>query len=40
MVYTTVAALLGGRVTLDSDPGRGTRVVLEIPAVAPAARAA
>lgn len=40
MVYTTVTALLGGRVMLDSALGHGTRVVLEIPAVAPAARAA
>jgi signal transduction histidine kinase len=40
MVFTTVTTLLGGRVALDSVQGRGTRVVLEIPAIAPVARAA
>jgi signal transduction histidine kinase len=40
MVYTTVTKLLGGRVTLESVQDRGTRVVLEIPAIAPVAQAA
>lgn len=39
MVQSTVTTLLGGRVTLDSGPGRGTRIVLEIPTSAPIERA-
>jgi signal transduction histidine kinase len=40
MVYTTVTTLLGGRVEVDSAPGRGTRVHLVVPTVAPHSRAA
>jgi len=40
MVYTTVTTLLGGRVEVDSAPGRGTRVHLVVPTVAPQSHAA
>ena len=35
LVYTIVTGLLGGRVELHSEPGRGTRVMIDIPLSAP-----
>lgn len=35
LVYGIVTGLLGGSITLDSEPGRGTRVIIELPRVAP-----
>lgn len=35
LVYTIVTGLLGGQVDLQSTPGRGTRVVVDIPLSAP-----
>jgi PAS domain S-box-containing protein len=37
IVYSIVANCLGGRLTLDSEPGKGTRIQLILPRVAPPA---
>jgi PAS domain S-box-containing protein len=37
IVYSIVTNYLGGRLTLDSEPGKGTKVQLILPRVAPAA---
>src|SRR6266849_596846 len=40
IVYSVVTNCLGGRLALDSEPGKGTRIRLVLPRVAPAALAA
>ena len=40
IVYSIVTNCLGGRLTLDSEPGEGTKVQLILPRVAPAGLAA
>jgi PAS domain S-box-containing protein len=40
IVYSIVTSRLGGRLDLDSDPGRGTRVRMVLPRVAPLEQAA
>jgi PAS domain S-box-containing protein len=39
IVHTIVTNCLGGRINLDSEPGRGTRIQIVLPRVAPAAPA-
>jgi len=40
IVYTLVTGLLGGRIDVQSTPGRGTRVQIDLPRVAAAAASA